>query len=151
MEPGESFTPPQDSQFQKHVGYELTVWREAYAEMELTLSTEHLNRSGMLHGGVITTVIDAAGGYAGCFCPHAGRVRKAVTLSMTSNFMASMKEGTLRVVSKVQGGGRKVFFTRSEVFDGAGNLIATGDGTYRYTRGSDDPRGIEDPARDKGT
>ena len=73
--------------FAQLVGYRLTKWEPDYAEVELDLELRHLNRSGVPHGGVIATLIDTAGGFVGCYCAVPGRVRRAVTLNMSTNFL----------------------------------------------------------------
>ncbi len=52
------------------MGYGPVTWRENYVELALLLDERHRNRSGIAHGGVIATLIDAAGGFAGAWCPR---------------------------------------------------------------------------------
>src|SRR3546814_14595358 len=40
------------------VGYELMTWEEDLAEIALTVAERHLNRSGLMHGGVLTKLVD---------------------------------------------------------------------------------------------
>ncbi len=133
---------PADSNFNRLIGFEIADWREDYAELNLTVAEHHLNRSGVPHGGVLATLIDAAGGLAGCFCREPGRVRQALTLSMTVNYAGQAGHGQLRVVGRRRGGGRRIFFASVEIFDDADNVVALGEGTYRYRRGSEDPAGV---------
>ena len=71
--------------FAQLVGYRLTKWELDYAEVELDLEPRHLNRSGVPHGGVITTLIDTTGGFVGCYCAVPGRVRVNVLVSRSSD------------------------------------------------------------------
>ncbi len=129
--------------FAKLVGYRLAVWRPDYAEVVLALEPKHLNRSGVPHGGVIATLIDSACGFAGCYCAVPGRLRKAVTLSMSSNFLGQAVAGdTLIAKAKRTGGGINIFFTRCDLVDGKGQIIATGEAAYKYRKGSEDPNGV---------
>jgi uncharacterized protein (TIGR00369 family) len=129
--------------FARSVGYQLTVWRADYAEIALALEPRHLNRSGVPHGGVIATLIDAACGFTGCFCPVPGRVRRCVTLSMTTSFLGQAAAGdTLTAKAKRTGGGKTVFFTHCDLVDSKGQLIATGEAVYKYRKGSEDPNGV---------
>ena len=66
------------------LGYELTAWGPDTAELTLKIATKHLNRSGVVHGGVVTTLIDTACSYSGCFCSVAGNVRRSFSLSLTT-------------------------------------------------------------------
>ena len=114
------------------VGYRLAVWRDDHAEIVLTLGRQHVNRTGRLHGGVLCTLIDAACGYAGTFAVE-GRPRQALTLALTTQFLAPAHAGAiLTATGRRIGGGRRIFFAAAEVHDQDGRLIARGDGTFRY-------------------
>jgi uncharacterized protein (TIGR00369 family) len=132
--------PP--SGFRQLLGYRVLEWRDGEAAITLTIGPRHLNRSGALHGGVITTLVDAAGGYAGCFCAAAGRVRRSVTVSLTTQFLTQAKTGVLTARARVRGGGRRLFVASVEVHDGTGALVAVGEGVYRYRTGSEGPEGV---------
>ncbi len=134
------------SGFAQLLGYQLIDWRPGYAVMEMTLRPEHMNRAGLPHGGLLTTILDSVSGYAGCYCPVPGNMRRTLTLSLTTNYIGQARSNSLRAVAKVIGGGRKIFFTSAELFDGNGeqtkaNFIASATGTFRYHRGSEDESG----------
>ena len=125
------------------VGYELTVWREDYAEVTVEVGAQHMNRSGVLHGGLLTTIMDAVCGYSGTWCGAPGRVRRAFTLSLNSHFVGAVNAGaTLTAVGRRTGGGRQIFFATCEVRDQEGRLVGQGEGVFRYRGGSGDPQGI---------
>jgi uncharacterized protein (TIGR00369 family) len=137
-------TTPADapSGFRQLLGYRILDWREGHATITLTIGPRHLNRAGALHGGVVATMIDAAGGYAGCYCPAAGRVRRSLTVSLTTQFLAQVRTGVLTARAQVRGGGKRLFMAGVEVHDGGGTLVAVGDGVYRYRSGSESPEGV---------
>lgn len=137
------------SGFRRLLGYRVAEWGDGYAVIELELDDRHLNRSEVVHGGVYGTLIDAAGGYAGCYCTVPGNVRRAFTLSLSTSFVASKASGRLRAIARKSGGGRSVFFAHVEVLDEGGRLIATGEGVYRYRRGSERPEGVPLDAGDQ--
>lgn len=119
--------------FADHIGYRLGDWREDHAEVGLEVAAHHLNRSGVLHGGVLTTLIDTACGYAGCFSPDPDQPRRAFTLSLNCQFVASAEAGArLTASARRTGGGRQIFFARAQVLDQDGRLIGQGDGVFRY-------------------
>lgn len=130
------------SGFNDLIGFEIEQWRTDYVQLGLTIDLQHRNRSGTLHGGVLATLLDVAGGYSGCFCAREGHVRKAVTLSLTVNFTGQCRAGHVRVIGRRIGGGRKVFFIAAEVLDAEENLLATAQGTYRYRSGSESADGV---------
>ncbi|MGF1528038.1 MAG: PaaI family thioesterase [Candidatus Competibacterales bacterium] len=123
---------PLESGFNQLVGLCLVAWREGHAEVALTAKAHHLNRSGVLHGGVLTTLIDVACGFAGCYSPPDGPIRRAVTLSLTTSFTGPGGLGDLKAVAAVHSSGRRIFFATAEVVDAAGNALGFGQGTYRY-------------------
>lgn len=131
-----------DSGFQALIGYRIVEWSEGLAIVALEIGGQHLNRSGVLHGGVLTTLIDTVCGYAGCYCAVPGRVRRAVTLSLTTNFTGQVGSGVLQAVGRKQTGGRRIFYCSGEVFDADDALVAVGQGTFRYRSGSESETGV---------
>ena len=134
--------PEAPSGFRQLLGYRVLDWKDGEAAITLTIGPRHLNRGGALHGGVIATLIDAAGGHAGTYCPEPGHVRRCVTVSLTTQFLAQTKSGVLTARARVRGGGKRLFMASAEVHDSAGALLAVGEGVYRYRTGSENPRGV---------
>ncbi len=131
------------SVFRDHVGYGPIVWRENYVELALALDERHRNRSGIAHGGVIATLIDAAGGFAGCWCPHRDRIRRASTLSLNTQFVSPGRLGhRLITTGRARAGGKSIFFSTMEIVDDEGKLVATGEGVYKYRPGSETSAGV---------
>ena len=115
------------------VGYQLSHWSEDRAEVSLAVEARHLNRSGVLHGGVLTTLIDTACGYAGCYAAKPAQVRRAFTLSLDCQFVATAPAGSrLTALARKTGGGRQIFFAQAEVRDQDGRLIGQGTAVLRY-------------------
>ncbi len=130
------------SGFQELIGYRVSEWREDHAELRLAVRPEHLNRAATVHGGVVATLIDTACGFAATFCPHEGRVRRVVTLSLTISFTGQASGGEIRAVARKRGGGSRIVACTAEVLDAAGRLVAVGEGTFRYRGGSESPEGV---------
>ncbi len=124
--------------FQKTVGFELVEWREGYAVLELEVETKHLNRSGVLHGGVLTTMLDSVMGFAGLYSPDPNRIRKAVTLSMSTSFTGQVRAGRIRAVGQLRTSGRRIFNCTGEVLDAEGNVLGMAQGTFRLRSDSVD-------------
>ena len=115
------------------VGYQLTDWREDYAELSLTVEEKHLNRSGVLHGGVLTTLVDTVCGYAGTYCAEPGQTRRAFTLSLNTQFLGSVEAGSqLTAIGRRTGGGQRIYFSTAEIRDQDDRLVGQGDAVYRY-------------------
>ena len=117
--------------FHSLLGYRQVSWEEDEAVLELELQPRHLNLGGVIHGGVLTSLLDIVLAKAGTYCPYPGRMRKAITLSLTTSFMGTTKEGRIYAIAKRRGGGRSVFFASCEVYSPEGTLIAMGEGTYK--------------------
>jgi len=139
MPAGELETTDNPVGFRKLIGLVTREARDGFAVMELSVSAEHLNSFGALNGGIIATMIDHAGGVAGCFSAGNGRRRKAVTLSLTTSFLAPVSSGKIVATSRKRPGGRRIFVSTTEISDETGKLLAVGEATYRYT----------DPGREK--
>jgi len=118
--------------FRQLIGLQAIELSDGLALMELTIGPEHLNSQGFLHGGILATMIDHAGGIAGCFCAETGRPRKAVTISLTTSFLAGAKHGTVTAIGRKRPGGKRIFVSTIEVTDETGRLLAIGEATYRY-------------------
>lgn len=114
------------------LGLHLLTWEPDRAVFAYRVRPENLNRSGRLHGGVLMMLLDSASGYCGCFTDAPGGRVDAVTLSLTTNFIAGVREGRLLAEARRTGGGRSVFFADAWVRDEAGRLLASSTGTFKY-------------------
>ncbi len=130
------------SGFRALIGYEVVEWRDGRAVFELALDARHINRGGLVHGGVLMTLLDAAAGYAGCYCAFPGRARRCLTLNFNISFVGLAKPGLLRAIGTVRGGGTRIFHSTAEVLDSGGALVAMGTGSFRYRTGSEKPEGV---------
>lgn len=137
-----SVNTPDIGAFAASLGIDVAEWRDGFARLTMPVQPWHLNRSGVLHGGIVAALIDTACGYAGTWCATPGHVRWAVTLSLTTQFTGQARDGTLTAIGRRRGGGRRIFFASAEVLDGTGAVIGFGDATLRYRSGSDDPAGV---------
>jgi len=138
----EPVNTPDIGAFGQMLGFRVTEWRDGYVRMEMDVRPEHLNRSGVLHGGIISALLDTACGYAGTWCTKKRHVRWAVTVSLTTHFTGQARGGTLTTVGRKRGGGRKIFFASAEVLDENGQVLGFGDSVQRYRSGSEDPEGV---------
>ncbi len=118
----------------KMLGGKIESFEEGSSVMSLTLEEKHMNPNGVVHGGVITTLMDEATGHAivtirgleaMAETPHA-------TIDMSVSFLSGARVGdelvceatTLRL-------GRAIAFAEAEVRRrGSDDLVAKGRFTY---------------------
>lgn len=100
----------------------------------LDIGAQHGNRHGALHGGIIACLLDNAMGYGASVSVSADGASKFLTVSMTTQFLASAKEGRVVASGWVTGGGRSVLFAQGELHDDTGRLLATATGVYKRIR-----------------
>lgn len=121
------------NRFEIVMGFELALWEPGRSQFRVALGPQHLNRQGAPHGGVISALIDAAGMFAGNTAHGTGERLRAVTVSMSCNFIAGPKGDLLVAEGRVLKSGRSMFFAEASVTDGEGGaLLASGQGAYRF-------------------
>jgi len=120
---------PEDNPFLRHVGIEIETWSRGHVVVRLPIAAHHLNRSGIVHGGIYTVLCDTAGGLAGCYAdPGEPRVF-AYTVSLTTNFVGKAASGCLRAEGRVERSGRQIYFSNVQVHSDEG-LVALGQGSF---------------------
>lgn len=112
--------------------YEHQEWGEGYSIITMNVTPSHLNLGGVLHGGVLTGLLDIVCAQAGIYFPDENLSRRSVTLSLTTTFTAQCSEGIVTACGKVRARGRRIYSASGEVKDQHGNLLAFGEGTFRY-------------------
>ena len=128
--------------FMDAIGARMTEWSPERATIEVDVSDIHLNGIDVVHGGVMASLIDTAAAHAAIYCPVAGHIRQAMTVSMHVNLVGNVKTGTLVASARVRKAGKTIFVSACDVHDQDGNLLATGEVVGRYGRGSHLPQGI---------
>ena len=126
--------PTHLSAFQKLIGWEVPVWEDGHAVVTCTVRPEFTNRRGGLHGGLVATLIDAVAGHAALGPPpKAPGVPgpPGVTLSLTINYLGTLKEGRLTATARRTGGGKTIAFVHVTVEGPEGQPVAEATGTFR--------------------
>lgn len=125
--------------FHELIGYRLVSHCEGRAVVELEIQPRHLNRAGVIHGGVLMALLDIVLAEAGLYCDDPQRVRRALTLSMSTTFTGQCSAGVIRAIGVKRAGGRRIFNSSGEIRDQDENLLAIGEGTFRLRSGSENP------------
>ncbi|RII77422.1 PaaI family thioesterase [Pseudomonas monteilii] len=113
------------------LGVKLASWVGGQAEFHMPIQPQHLNRQGMLHGGLIATLLDAACGYAGLHAAEHEEEVHAVTVMLNISYLSSVREGTVIAKGKVTRSGRSLYFAQGTVVTEQGELLATAQGTFK--------------------
>ncbi|OGK98088.1 MAG: hypothetical protein A3D33_17640, partial [Candidatus Rokubacteria bacterium RIFCSPHIGHO2_02_FULL_73_26] len=105
---------------------------EGEARVGLTLSDDHLNPYGVVHGGVVCSLVDTAMGAALVSRLEPGE--RCTTLEIKINYLAPATEGDLAAEARLVQRTRRVGVLEARVTVAAGRLIALATGTF-YIQG----------------
>jgi uncharacterized protein (TIGR00369 family) len=115
--------------FTELVGTEVSSAEEGQAAVSLRAEQRHLNPSGTVHGGVISTLIDAA--MAEALNTITEEDEQPFTIQITVNYMKPGKPGTLTSTAQVRKGGERITIVEAEVVqEDDEEVIALATGTY---------------------
>ena len=118
-----------DGGFAELVGTELSSTEEGRAAVSLKAEVRHLNPSGTVHGGVISTLIDAS--MAEALNTMTKEDEQPFTIQITVNYMKPGKPGTLTSSAQVRKGGERITIVEAEVLqEDEDEVIALATGTY---------------------
>lgn len=116
MANGESASPVSD-----HLGMRLTSFGRGFADYEMEVGKPLTNAMGVLQGGVVTVLADAAMAAASMTVLNDEEVaREAVTTAqLNSRFMRGVREGeTLQAKARVVRAGRQLVWLECNVYGG---------------------------------
>ncbi|WP_338543268.1 PaaI family thioesterase [Paenibacillus tundrae] len=101
---------------------------EKEVQIGLTAGEHHTNSMGIIHGGVLTSLMDQA---MGMVATAAMAVDSCVTTNLNVHFLAPMKQGELMVTSTVLHQAGRSVTAQSEVRDATGTLGCMATATFR--------------------
>lgn len=108
--------------FAKLCGFELVTVREGYAKTRMALQGHHKNAADVAHGGALYTLADIAFG-AAC---NMGKTHVMLNVNANIAYMKMGKIGPITAEATKLNGSRKLETYQVHVFDGEGELIASG-------------------------
>ena len=125
------------SGFNALIGHRVAFWRPGFVEMHLNVRKELCNANGLLHGGVLMTLLDSASGFACTFNETATTRRLSVTLAFTTQFIKAARDGDVLTILGAwrPSTSQSTFAAETEIYDQNDALIAIGAGTFRYLKG----------------
>ncbi|MDE3738689.1 PaaI family thioesterase [Pseudomonas resinovorans] len=117
--------------FLQSLGVELVYWAVGEAEFHMPIEARHLNRQGMLHGGLIATLLDAACGYAGLHSAEGEEEVHGVTVMLNIAYLKAARSGRVIARGRVSRSGRSLYFAEASLVDEEGEVLATAQGTFK--------------------
>ncbi len=125
----------EDPGVQQLVGYKTTIdRRDGSCSVTLDLEPPHLNRHGILHGGIVATVLDVVCGNTASQFFDPENHAALVTVSLTLSYVAAAKAGRITARARVTGGGKSIAHIFGELHDEQGQLLATATGVFKRIR-----------------
>ena len=95
--------------------------------IELTLRKDHLQPFGIVHGGVLATLIDTATFWAAFMrLPDDAGL---VNVDLKLNYLKAVVDGNLRAEGECLRAGRQISYTVASVYNDANELVAHGTST----------------------
>lgn len=110
------------------LGIQVLSFEERGVEVKATWREDWVANPSLqqTHGGIVAALIDFAADFA--LVPHLGRL--VPTVDMRVDYHRLAKPGDLTVKGRVIKLGRQFSVCEAEIRDGAGELVASGRGTY---------------------
>jgi uncharacterized protein (TIGR00369 family) len=122
--------------FVNWVGLEMVFYEAGKSLLKLDPQPHHMNSLGMVHGGVVMTMLDvgmATAARSAAKIDAGNEEPRVITIEMKSSFMKP-STGLLEVHGKVLSHSRSMAFCEAEIVDPHGRVCAKGSGTFKYVR-----------------
>jgi uncharacterized protein (TIGR00369 family) len=117
--------------YPQFLGMEVEELRQDYARLRLPYRPEFRQPAGVIHGGVIASMIDTV------VVPAIGsgydEPRQLFTIDVQIRFLAPIVDDDIVAEGWVSQRGRQIVFCDAEVRAGSGTLAATGTLTYKVS------------------
>jgi uncharacterized protein (TIGR00369 family) len=114
--------------FGKLLGLKLESIKPGEATLSLEVRHDFMQNNGIVHGGVIASLIDSATAFS--IIPLLARDERVTTIDLTIHYLRPLVSGTFKATARVLREGGRVIVTSADVFDSAGNLASTALSTY---------------------
>lgn len=105
------------------LGFEIQEIANGIAIFEIKIR-EALTQNGMIHGGVLASLIDST-----CACAALSLIfpnGSITTIDLQVEFLKPVSKGRLRAKAKCIKSGKNIFFCKAKIWNENGDLICTG-------------------------
>lgn len=123
--------------FSDHIGVEDIGFVGEQYKVGLQLRPDHLNGNGLLHGGVVSTLLDACMArvfFLGLPKEEMDTLKYGVTVEMKTSFLRPVSAGYVYALGTCIKRGQTICNTEGALFDDQGNLLAKASGTMMIVR-----------------
>ena len=114
--------------FLKLLGIEVESVGQGTATLVVHVRDELMRNDGIVHGGVMASLIDSA--FAFAIIPILDEGERTVTVDMTIHYLRPVSNGAAKAVARVVRAGRRVITVSADLFDENEKLAATALSTY---------------------
>lgn len=115
------------SAFPAHMGFRLADMDFDRARIELEIRPQHMQPFGIVHGGVLATLLDTATFWAGFM--RLPQDCGLVNVDLKLNYLKAVVSGALVAEGRCLRAGRQISYTEASVRDAQGELVAHGTST----------------------
>jgi 1,4-dihydroxy-2-naphthoyl-CoA hydrolase len=112
-----------DGLFPGHLGVEIETVESGVVHGRMTLADRHLAPNGYLHAAAVVGLADTACGY-GCILSLPDGATGFTTIELKTNFLRSVREGTITCEATLVHGGRTTQLWDATVRDPEGRTMA---------------------------
>ena len=114
--------------FDEFLGFQYERVSASIVRLLLPLQPIHFNSVGVVHGGVISTLVDVA--MSNLVATDDDGVQKAVTIDLHTTFLQGATGKTLTAEAEISKQGRTLLYADCKVFDDQLQLVAKATGTF---------------------
>jgi uncharacterized protein (TIGR00369 family) len=118
------------------LGFTFVEQKPGHVVLEAEIRPEFRNRRGVVHGGIISALMDSALG--GAVVAGIRPEEWCATLQLSVQYAAAARHGPLRAEGRMERRARQCAFARGTILDGDGTPVAHGQGSlYVFPRKPD--------------
>jgi uncharacterized protein (TIGR00369 family) len=114
--------------FAKFLGIQLESIEPGQATMTLQIREELKQNAGVVHGGVVASLIDSATAFA--ILPLLKDDERTTTVDLTISYLRPLASGIVSATARVVREGGRIVVVSANLFDDTGSLAATALSTY---------------------
>ncbi len=129
----EDFALAGDGGISEMIGREVLGYdaAEKKVRMSFQLGDVFVNFQGVIHGGIVATLMDTLCGVAIRLSSNTEKYAGQVTLELKTSFLATANPGKYIGEGQVKRIGKSIAFAESNLFDSENNHIATASATFK--------------------